>query len=41
MDKITKVYSIGDKTYKTDEQDIIIFRIRYFKVVKTLQKLYL
>lgn len=41
MDKIVKAYNIDNKTYKTDKEDIVISKIRYFKAIKALQKLYL
>lgn len=41
INKITKAYSIGDKTYKTDEENIIISNVGYFKAIKIFQKLYL
>lgn len=39
VDKITNAYSIDEKTYETDKEDVIILIIRYFEVIKTLWKL--
>lgn len=36
MDEIAKAYSIGNRNYKINEEDVIIFKIRYSKVIKTL-----
>ena len=41
MDKIAKAYSTGDRTYETDEEDIVIPRVGYSEVIKALQKLHL
>lgn len=34
MNKIAKAYSIGNKTHETNEEDIVIPRVGYFKVMK-------
>lgn len=41
INKIVKIYSINNKTYKINKKDIIIFRIRYFIEIKAFQKYYL
>lgn len=39
VDKTPKAYSIGDRTHKTDEEDIAIPRVGYSEAMKVLQKL--
>lgn len=36
IDEIAKAYSIDNSTYKINEEDVVISKIRYFKVIKTL-----
>lgn len=38
IDKIVKAYGINDKTHKTDEEDMIIPKIRYTKVIQVMYK---
>lgn len=39
IDKIAKVYNIGNKTNKTDKEDMIVFKVRYSKAIQALPKL--
>ena len=39
VDEIAKTYSTGDRTYETDEEDVVIPRVRYSEAMKALQKL--
>lgn len=41
VNEIAKAYSIESRTYETDKKDIIIFRVEYFEIIKSLQKLWL
>lgn len=36
-----KTYSIGDQTYKVDEENIIILKVGYTKAMQALYKLHL
>lgn len=36
VDKIAKIYSTGNKTYETYEEDIVIPKIGYSKAIKAL-----
>ena len=33
INKIANVYSIDNKTYKTDTKDVIIFKVYYLEVI--------
>lgn len=37
INKTAKTYNIGNKTYKTDEKNVIVFQVRYFKAMQALQ----
>ncbi len=39
LDKIANTYSIRVKTYKIEEKNMVISKVRYFKPIKALQKL--
>lgn len=41
IDKIVKAYNIGEKTYKIDEEDVIISNIEYTEIMQALHKLFL
>lgn len=41
MNKIAKAYNIGDKTHQIDKKNINIYKIKYFEVIKSFQKLWL
>lgn len=41
VNEIAKAYSIENRTYKTNKKDIIIFKVEYFEIIKSLQKLWL
>lgn len=36
VDEIAKAYSTGNKTYKTNKENIVIPKIRYFKIMQAL-----
>lgn len=41
VEEIAKAYSIGDGEFKTDEKDVVIFKVSYTKTFQTLQTLWL
>lgn len=38
VDEIATLYSVGDKTHETDEEDVVIPQVGYFGAMKALQK---
>ena len=36
MDEIAKAYSTGDRTHKMDEEDVVIPKVRYSEIMKSL-----
>lgn len=34
MDKIAKDYHTGNSAYETNEEHVVIFKFRYFEIVK-------
>lgn len=41
VDKIVKAYSVENTTHDKDEKNDIIPRVRYFEMIKSVQKLWL
>lgn len=41
MDKIAKAYSIGDRIYEIDKENIVMPKVGYFEAIKSFQKLWL
>lgn len=39
VDEIAKAYSIGDRNHETDEEDVIVPKVRYSEAMQALQKL--
>lgn len=41
IDDITKVYSVNERLYETDEENIIILKVRHEKALLALQLVHL
>ena len=41
VDKIVKVYSIGNKTHETNEKDVIVPKVSHLEVMQAIQKIHL
>lgn len=41
VNMIAKIFNIYNKIYKTDEKNVVILKIKYFKIIKIFLKFYL